>query len=64
MKKNQMRVRRLAVRGVIVRTLGGVELSTVAGGWECSAKTSGNILCSQLTNSETEGGEPPTDPQP
>lgn len=64
MRKIQTRGRRLAIHRVIVRTLYTVDLSTVAAGWECSAKTSGNILCSQLTNGDPEGGDPPTEPQP
>ena len=63
MRNTQTRGRRLAIRRIIVRTLRTVDLSVVAAGWESSAKTSGNILCNQLTNSDPEGGAPPTEPQ-
>lgn len=63
MRNTKTRDRRLAIRRIIVRTLGTVDLSAVAAGRECSAKTSGNILCSQVTNSDPEGGDPPTEPQ-
>jgi len=63
MRKTETRGRRLAIRRIIVRTLCTVDLSAVAAGWECSSKTSGNILCVQPTNGDPEGGDPPTVPQ-
>jgi len=45
MKNTKVKFRRLAMNREIVHTLRGRELAGVAAGWECSAKTSGNILC-------------------
>ncbi len=63
MRKTQTRGRRLAIRRIIVRTLCATDLSAVAAGWESSAKTSGNILCAQLTNGDPEDVDRPTEPQ-
>jgi hypothetical protein len=45
MRKSKTHVRRLAIQQITIRTLGDRGLSEVTAGWECSARTSGNILC-------------------
>jgi hypothetical protein len=46
MRKIKVNSRRLALKKETVRTLGDRELPAISGGWECSAKGSGNIKCS------------------
>ena len=57
MRNNKTQVRRLAIHRVIVRTLLGPELTEVAAGWECSARTSGNIVCSGIASGDPDGCE-------
>ena len=52
MRKNKAHVRRLAINKETVRTLRDHELAGIAAGWECSGKTSGNILCSPLVSGD------------
>jgi hypothetical protein len=53
MKKTKANVRHLTINREIVRTLRDGELAGVAAGWECSTKTSGNILCSQSAGGDS-----------
>lgn len=58
MRKTKSDGRRLVIKRDVVRILGGRELTGVAAGWECSAKTSGNIQCSPLGSGDSEICEP------
>ena len=58
MRKSKVHVRRLTMNTETVRTLRDRELAGIAAGWECSAKTSGNILCSVLVSGDPTVCEP------
>jgi hypothetical protein len=58
MRKSKPHVRRLAINGETVRILRGRELTEIAGGWECSARTSGNIVCNPLVSGDPDVCEP------
>ena len=50
MRNSKVQVRRLVMRKETVRSLRAPELEGVVAGWECSGKTSGNILCNALVS--------------
>ena len=58
MKNTKVKFRRLAMNSETVHTLRDRELAGVAAGWECSAKTSGNILCSPQVSGAPDACEP------